>query len=65
MNLQEDYIQIGPNQTIEAGVSGKKQKKEINPKDQFEIIDGEESFDNDMAFLQDKMRLMLNRSKQI
>jgi hypothetical protein len=49
---------------IEAGVSEKKPKN-LAAKDSFEIVDKEENFDNDMAFLQDKMRLMLHRSQQI
>lgn len=49
--INDNYIQIGPNQLIEAGT-----KQKIKKEDLYEIIDAKENFTDDSNLLQTKMR---------
>ena len=56
--VSDNYIQIGPDSTIQAGTKTSKPEKD----NVYEVVDPEENFQSDLELLQDKMRLMLHDS---
>jgi len=59
--INDNYIQIGPDSTIQAGTKASKPDKD----NVYEVVDPEENFQSDLELLQDKMRLMLHDSALI
>ena len=56
--VSDNYIQIGPDSTIQAGTKTSKPEKD----NVYEVVDPEENFQSDLELLQEKMRLMLHDS---
>ena len=59
--INDNYIQIGPDSMIQAGTKASKAEKD----NVYEVVDPEENFQSDLELLQDKMRLMIHDSQLI
>jgi len=56
--INDNYIQIGPDSTIQAGTKASKNEKD----NVYEVVDPEENFQSDLELLQDKMKLIIHDS---